>query len=200
MSCASPTIGSMQKWADEVGDHSYLWQNILPFYEKSTNVSIPDPSKRYQNSTVVVNSSSLLPPGGPLHVSWPNFVNILYTFGNVLTRAAGLPVNRDAMLGGSIVGGAWVPGTINPTNAHRSSSQTSFLDKAIDTTSLKIYIQTLATRVIFKNNTTTSIAPSSPPSSTLACPPSTPLVFTSAFAWQLINGNLINIFIKNIIC
>lgn len=50
-----------------------------------------------------------------------------------------------------------MPGTINPTNAHRSSSQTSFLDKAIDTTSLKIYIQTLATRVIFKNNTATGV-------------------------------------------
>lgn len=147
----------MQKWANEVGDYSYLWQNVLPFYEKSTNVSIPDPSKRYENSTVVVNASSLLPPGGPLHVSWPNFVSILYTFGNVFARAAGLPINRDAMLGGSIIGGAWVPGTINPDDAHRSSSQTSFLDNAIDTTSLKIYIQTLATKIVFKNNTASGV-------------------------------------------
>lgn len=32
-----PTKGSMQKWADEVGDQSYEWDNFLQYYKRSCN-------------------------------------------------------------------------------------------------------------------------------------------------------------------
>jgi choline dehydrogenase len=147
----------MQKWANEVGDDAYLWNNVLPFYERSTNLSVPDPSKRYLNSTVYLNSSALVPIGGPLHVSWPNFVAILYSFGNTIAKATGITVNYDGVLSGKIIGGAWVPATIDPATANRDSSQTSFLDTAMDTTSLKVYIQTMATKVLFRNKTATGV-------------------------------------------
>lgn len=48
----------------------------------------------------------------------------------------------------------WVSHTINPQNEHRSSSQTSFLDRAIRTTSLIVYTKTLAKKVLFDSNKT----------------------------------------------
>lgn len=147
----------MALWAQEVGDESYLWDGVLPYYEKSTNISVPDPSKRIPNATVFLNSSALYPVGSPLHVSWPNWVAALYTFGNTIAKAAGIGINYDGVLSGEIIGGAWVPGTINPVNAHRDSSQTSFLDESIATTSIKIYTQTLATKILFTNKTATGV-------------------------------------------
>jgi choline dehydrogenase len=42
--------------------------------------------------------------------------------------------------------------TINPESEHRSSSQTSYLDQAIDDTTLKVYTRALARRILFNSN------------------------------------------------
>ncbi len=50
---------------------------------------------------------------------------------------------------GKVEGSGWVPGTIDPANGYRSSSQTSFLSKALEFTSLKVYTRTMATKIVF---------------------------------------------------
>jgi len=41
-----PTVGSMQKWADETGDQSWTWENVLPYFQKSATLTPPNLSTR----------------------------------------------------------------------------------------------------------------------------------------------------------
>lgn len=52
-----PTVGSMQKWADEVNDRSWTWDNVLPFFKKSTSLTPPDLATR-GNATPSYDSSA----------------------------------------------------------------------------------------------------------------------------------------------
>ena len=67
-----PTVGSMQKWADEVDDQSFVWDNILPYYKKSPHYTPPNPAL-YQNSSgdaIIQATDAFDPAGGPLQVSF----------------------------------------------------------------------------------------------------------------------------------
>lgn len=47
------TEGTYQRWADVVGDQSYTFPNILPFFKKSCHLTPPNLEKRNTpNSTV----------------------------------------------------------------------------------------------------------------------------------------------------
>jgi len=41
-----PTVGSMQKWADELDDQSWTWENVLPYFQKSVTLTPPNLSAR----------------------------------------------------------------------------------------------------------------------------------------------------------
>lgn len=57
---------------------------------------------------------------------------------------------------GVLEGSGWVPGTINPANAQRSSSQTSFWEQTSHT-SMKVYTRTRAKRILFDQNTANGV-------------------------------------------
>ena len=61
----------MQQWADEVGDSSYSFQKLLPYYEKSVNYT--PPSLAYKNSSNVQATGAFEASGGPLHVSFGKY-------------------------------------------------------------------------------------------------------------------------------
>ena len=64
------TVGSYQRWADTVGDDSYNFDNLLPYFQKSCNFSPPDNGKRMTpNATVKFDLQAFSVGGGPLHVS-----------------------------------------------------------------------------------------------------------------------------------
>ena len=56
--------------------------------------------------------------------------------------------------GGKILGSAYATFTIDPTNAERSSSESSFLQAALSNTTLQVYKQTLAQQILFSSNKT----------------------------------------------
>lgn len=43
-----PTVGSMRKWADELDDQSWTWENVLPYFQKSVTLTPPNLSARSQ--------------------------------------------------------------------------------------------------------------------------------------------------------
>ena len=48
------TVGTYQSWADLVGDQSYTWPNVLPYFKKSSYLTPPNLAKRnVQNATVL---------------------------------------------------------------------------------------------------------------------------------------------------
>jgi choline dehydrogenase len=147
------TVGAMQKWADAVGDESYLWENVLPFYEKGTNFTPPNKAKHFKNETVPFDRSAWSPAGGPLHVSYSNY---LYAF-STYTIQAFTQLGVRAILGfnsGKLLGQAWQTLTLDPTDETRSSSETSYLTLALQSTDLITYTHTLAKRVILDDKNT----------------------------------------------
>ena len=137
----------MQMWADEVGDSSYTFDNLLPFYKKS--VDYTPPSISYKNSTNSQSDSAFDPSGGPLQVSFGKYEDPFGTWTQVALEAAG-QVAINGFQSGELMGSAYMAFTANPIDGHRSTSESSFLESARSPTNLKIYKNTLAQKVIFK--------------------------------------------------
>lgn len=149
-----PSIGSMQKWADEVDDESWTWDNMLPYFKKSTNYTAPSNSS-YTNSTNPQDATAFQPNGGPLHVSFSNSVDSFGTWARLAFIEAGMP-QITGLSSGRLLGSAYATLTIDPINGERSSSESSFLQSAIEAKlqGLTVYKNTLATKVLFSGNGT----------------------------------------------
>jgi choline dehydrogenase len=153
-----PTVGSLQAWADAVNDTSYTWANFLPFFEKSLNYSNPDASIRASNATVPYVSPTNQ-SGGPLQVSFPNWASPLSSWAQLAFRELGI-ADVHSLIEGQLIGSQYSPLTLDPSDQTRSSSQTSFLNRAFGersqatTSNLKVYTHTLAKKILFNTNKT----------------------------------------------
>ncbi|KAL9012168.1 MAG: hypothetical protein Q9173_003049 [Seirophora scorigena] len=148
------TTGSAQKWASETGDQSYTFPNLLPFYEKS--VQYTPPEIEYPNSTVLQDPAVFARDGGPLHVSLGRYDDPFATWSLPALQGVG----QRAIPGfqsGNLLGSAYFLATIRPSDASRSSSESSFLQSALRTTGIKVYNNTLAMKLLFSGNTATGV-------------------------------------------
>ncbi|CAO1596389.1 hypothetical protein XANCAGTX0491_000238 [Xanthoria calcicola] len=149
-----PTVGAMRKWADEVDDESYTWQNFLPFLKKSVDYSAPD--ILYLNSTNSPDESAFnSKPLGPLQVSYGRYEDPYGTW----TQRALQGIGQAAINGfqsGKLIGSSYIAFTEDPVSGFRSSSYSSFLLNAFapgKDPSIRIYNNTLARRILFRPGT-----------------------------------------------
>lgn len=140
-------------WADEVGDSSYTFPNLLPFYKKSAHYT--PPSIPYPNSSNVQDPRAFEPSGGPLQVSFGKYDDPFGTWAQVAFQAVGQAAIKGFNLG-KIIGSAYLSLTVNPVNGHRSSSEASYLQSAKSPNNLIIYNNTLAQRIIFTGRQNTA--------------------------------------------
>ena len=140
-------------WADEVNDQSYSFDNFLPYLQKSVHYTPPNQTL-YTNSSNNQTASAFSPTGGPLQVSFSNQVD---PFGTWIQRGfiqAGMQ-ETEGFNTGQLIGSGYATLTVNPMNAHRSSSESSFLQTALQNgTAPIIYQNTLAQQIIFSANKT----------------------------------------------
>ncbi|KAG8527348.1 uncharacterized protein KY384_007500 [Bacidia gigantensis] len=147
-----PTKGSLQKWADEVGDEDYLWDNFLPYYKKSCNYTTFN--KALYNATISQDTTAFDPQGGPLQVSFSNYADAFGSWAQKGFTGVGMAL-QDGLQSGILNGSAFSTLTIDPRNGYRSSSESSFLQAALQNgTSPTIYKNSLATRLLFSSNHT----------------------------------------------
>ena len=141
--------GALQRWADEVGDASYVYENISKYYLKSIHFSPPDETKRLANATPDYDISTL-DGSGPLSVTYPNYAQAFSTWVAKAMSAIGIaPI--DGFTSGSLNGSGWLINTINHTTGQRDSSETAFLRPYLNRTNLVIYTNTLAEKVLFQD-------------------------------------------------
>ncbi|RAL12324.1 GMC family oxidoreductase [Aspergillus homomorphus CBS 101889] len=149
-----PTRDSMQKWAEDVGDESYLFDNMLPYLKRSIRFTPPDPA--IWGTHTNLQNEDAFDTRGPLEVSAGNWVDPLA----IAMRKAlidGLGFNETEFNSGSLMGSGFPSRTINPRNAHRSSSESSFLQETLDHGSkLTIYKSTLAQKILFNGGDKTA--------------------------------------------
>ena len=139
--------GSYQQWADQVGDQSYTFENILPYFKKSPHFTPPNYTKRGNNSSILYDPTAFNISGGPLQVSYANYVQPT----SIYIKQAFLSLGLKIIAGfnsGNLLGFSEIPQTVDPQAATRSSSETSFLQEALNTSSLQVYQQTLAQTIL----------------------------------------------------
>ncbi|KAI9647021.1 hypothetical protein NHQ30_005023 [Ciborinia camelliae] len=149
------TVGSMKKWADQVGDDSYEWDNFLPFYQKSVNFTGPDMNLRSANSTpeYVAAEAAQFPATGPLSVTWSHYAQAFGTWAIEGLAQIGMPV-IPGFLGGSLIGSSYPTFTLDAETMTRESSETSFLRVGMQFPDLKVYTLSLAKKIIFDDSKT----------------------------------------------
>lgn len=145
------TKDSYAKWADMVGDQSYTYDQLLPFFEKSLNFTPPDMTKRAANATPEYDLHSFGKDDGPLSVTYSSYAMAADSFIQQGFHELGIqPI--DGLTSGSLLGSSYVLGTIQTPSQEQESSQTAFLTPAVNRTNLMIYPLTLGERVLFNSN------------------------------------------------
>ena len=87
------TNGTYDKWAQDVGDDSYTWDNLFPYHQRSTTITYPNNFTLPENVTIHHDHDSFnndLPYHQPLHVSWPKYANAFSTWAMKAFHAVGL--------------------------------------------------------------------------------------------------------------
>lgn len=152
-----PTVGSLQMWADQVGDDSNTWDQFLPYYKKSCNYTAFNPAL-YSNATNSQKPAAFDSAGGPLAVSFSNYVDPFGTWAQKGFEQLGMNV-IPGLNDGALLGSAYATLTIDPSNAYRSSSESSFLQAALQNgTAPTVYKNSCAQQILFdSNNTATGV-------------------------------------------
>jgi len=156
------TAGSAQKWASDTRDQTYTFPNLLPYYEKS--VKYTPPTVPYPNSTNQQDASAFSANGGPLHVSHGAYNDPFGTWVLPTIQSVGQAA-IDGFQSGVLLGSAYVPATIDPAKSTRSSSESSFLHSALGHTTLAVYNNTLAQKLLFEGHRVRGVSVSSEGSS-----------------------------------
>jgi len=156
------SIGAYQRWADLVGDQSYTFDKILPYFKKTSTLTPPNLAKRNAPNATVRYDPSAFDNAlrGPLQVSWANWVDPTQSWLARALQAIGQTLSTDGFSSGKVHGGAWVPTTIDPKDATRSTSRSSYLDKLGEGNNSKpiIYVRSQASKILFdKKKTTTGV-------------------------------------------
>ena len=145
------TVDSFERWAEDVGDRSWTYENVSDFYYRSLSFSPPDQSKRFANSTPSYDVSTL-GAGGPLKIGYANYAQAWSTWIAKAMVAVGIPA-IDGFTSGKLAGSSWLVSTINHTDGHRDSSETAFLRPYLGRANLVVYTDTLAEKILFDGKT-----------------------------------------------
>jgi choline dehydrogenase len=96
------TKGAYQRWADLVGDQSYRFDSVLRFFKKSCTVTPPNLEKRNApNATVLYDPKGFDNTlGGPLQVSWSNWVVPAQTWLVLVLQAVGMNLSTEGFSSG----------------------------------------------------------------------------------------------------
>lgn len=149
--------GAYDRWAEEVGDDSYRWDSVLPFFRAGCSFTPPDLEKRNAaNATPTWDPHAFAGDNDPtaeqrpLQVSFGNWVDPTTSWLALGLQGIGMTPAPKGLNSGSINGvGGWTTSTIDPRDATRSSSQTSYLQLAEQETGIKVYSHTQTTKILF---------------------------------------------------
>ncbi|KAF3769431.1 alcohol oxidase [Cryphonectria parasitica EP155] len=151
MAYSRSSVGAYQLWADTVGDQSYTWDGVLPYYLKSMNFTPPDASTRFPNASNPSYDASETTNTGPLDITYPAYAEPWSTWVAKGLEALGI-APTDALLDGTLNGSTWQLLTVDHTTGHRASSDQAFLVPVQNRSNLVIIDETLAERVIFSTD------------------------------------------------
>ncbi|KAI7277340.1 GMC oxidoreductase [Hortaea werneckii] len=134
------TTGSYQKWADQVDDQSFTLPNLLKYFQRSTSLTPPNTEARFDNGLFITTQM----PFATEPASWARLG----------LEAIGIQTSTTGFNSGTLNGSSWNSVTVDRVTQHRSSSQTSFLEYAMQCSSMKVYPSAFTRQIIFDANKT----------------------------------------------
>ncbi|KAF4309876.1 Glucose-methanol-choline oxidoreductase [Botryosphaeria dothidea] len=145
------TAQCYDQWAETLGDDSWSWANTQKHFKNSFTFTPPNDAKRGTNVTTKYNPSAFSAGSpGPVQVGYTNFVSAAATWLEKGMAAVGIKPAAD-FNSGTLLGGAYLSTTIRPSDATKSGSD-QFITRAKSNPKLKVYIKTLAKKILFDNN------------------------------------------------
>ncbi|KAK8016724.1 hypothetical protein PG993_014913 [Apiospora rasikravindrae] len=137
---------SYDQWADAVGDSSYRWDSLRPYFQKSVAFRPPS-SARAPNATAAYDPAAFSAGGGPLQVGYPNYAQPFASWLQPALNEIGVPTARD-FNSGRLMGCQYAATTIN-SDMQRETSETAFLKMAAGRPNLAVLQLALAKKVLF---------------------------------------------------
>ncbi|KAL4987481.1 GMC oxidoreductase [Aspergillus falconensis] len=154
-----PDVDSMNRWAELVQDDSYRFDQVLPFYQRTTTFYPPDNALRPPNASASYNPDAFSDAGEPLQVSYPIDSVVFSTWMSRGMQAIGIQEIQD-FNSGALLGAQWCPFTVRPSDRTRSSSEAAFRERENNDgndhrlATLTLYKLTMGKRVLFESNKT----------------------------------------------
>lgn len=147
---------SYQQWADEVGDDSYTYSNLEPYFQKAVTFTEPNNEKRGDNVTTQYDTNAFTNPGGPVQVGYTNYVSPFSTWMEKALLAVGLK-KTSGFSNGKLLGTHYTQTTIRASDQTRSASD-AYIKSALKNPTLSVYTNTMAQQILFDSkNTATGI-------------------------------------------
>ena len=150
------TVGSYDMWAKDVDDESYTWEALQPHFKRSVEFTPPSETMRAANASAGYDAEAFDSTGGPLRVSYANYANPFSSYMEGSLNEIGIAEAKD-FNSGSLMGAQYASSTINPGNAKRDSSETSFLKEASSRPNLHVFSATKAKKIIFSGKRATGV-------------------------------------------
>ena len=149
-----PTVGAMQKWADDVEDQSWTWNNVLKYFARSSTFNLP-PKSRPQNATPGYDESVF--DNGPVQTSYSTYSSPVAGWFLKAAQALGLEYAAHGFQSGHLLGNGWTPSTVTAKTGVRSSSQEAYLQMGLETQNLTVYTHSLAKKLVFDGQKATGV-------------------------------------------
>ena len=146
------TKKSYEMWANQVGDASYTWDSLLPYFQKSMHFSPPDQSKRANNATPEYDVGSI-GNSGPVSVTFSNYAQAFASWVQKGLNEIGIKPIKG-FTSGELFGSSYVLDTIRADTQIRESSETGFLQPALKRGNLIVFPQSMAKKIVFDDKKT----------------------------------------------
>lgn len=160
MAWGESSRGVFQKWADDLGDQSYTYDNIVQYYKKPVHFSPPRPDTRLANATPSFNSEDV-GTSGSIQVTYPPYAYSWTTWLATMLDAAGMKATQS-FSNGNLNGSAWHMSAVDQATGTRSCADVAYLKPLLKKSTLTIFDKTLAERIVFdKKKTATGVEVSS---------------------------------------
>ena len=135
---------------EQVGDSSYSFDSLLPYFQRTWAFNPPDTAQRPQNSSAGYNLSDWSPTGGPLQAGYSSWVNPISSWLGLSFEETGSN-ELSSFLNGTLLGWSWLTVSLDPNTQTRSSSET-FLREALEqSNNLVVYKSTLAKKILMRD-------------------------------------------------
>ncbi|KAH7398802.1 oxidoreductase [Phaeosphaeria sp. MPI-PUGE-AT-0046c] len=152
-----PTRGSMQKWAMEVGDEGFGWDNFGKYFDRGVRFNEVDATKRVGNSTPPMDPAGERARSGNVNLSYANYVLPFTSWGIKAAEALGLK-QLAGYIDGELIGSGWLVQTTDPKTMVRDSSETAFLRPVLGLSNLVVHHSTMALKILFEANEAVGVA------------------------------------------